>query len=1018
MQRVSRRCHDKAVGDLTFIEVFSGSGRLSAEVKRVGLNDATGFDNVISRRLNAPTIKVDLADPQGQALLEEALDDPNLMWIHLAPPSGTASRTRLLQRSRHDPPPTRSVREPHGLSTLTGALHARVRLANTLYQFTARVCLQAFRKGIFCSVENPHRSFFWNTSPWRRLAKFVPLMQVTFDLCMYNGARPKRTLLLHTMPSLQALAQLCDGQHAHLPWGRVRDGWATAPEAAYPWALCRAMAGLFRDQLIALQARVAPAELCDAEAENLHLAQAYTGQQPRGKRIPPLVSEFREILTLVGPRLDQPARKMEQAWSIPATLEASPPYTILPPGSRVIRTQPHAAPGGYEGDADYCKCIVGIPWTHQEFIEKASSAVHPRLLVTGLPTELKAAVEANGQMPAGQIAQQRTETLKRWLKLAVECMEEEKELKQSLAPHCRKILAPKRLKLFSLILQESGHGDKELPSEIARGFDLVGPIPNSDVYRKRKRFATMTRAQLRSVASKSRKATFHSTRSSGDEFLDLALYALTLDELSSGWLQGPYEISDLPSESILTRRFGILQGGKVRPIDDFTASLINLTSSSTEAISLHGVGTIGSLAAFWLEQLHRSRASESLLVKTVDLRKAYKQLCVSEKALDDAFIVVWDPHERKPKIFRSCVLPFGACASVHGFCRTSLAIWKIGVKGLLLPWTAYFDDYVVICRDVLARHTDWVLDTFFKLIGWAVSVDKMEDFSAAAKALGIILDLADCRLGVARISNTEKRRRELHEFITKVLDAGSLSQREGPRLRGRLLFAEAQMFGRRSVKAMGALSQHIHSARTKLSKDCVDALSTLRDRVLNGKPREVWSFSSRVLHMYVDASYEPEAAHPGGLGGVLIDPSTGARRHFSCMMSAAEVARWNATCSKNPIYELEMLAIVVGLLCWGSLLKSCSAIVFSDNEGAVGTCISCKADNCVGSHLVSFLCDLEEELGSSFWYERINTSSNIADIPSRSDAALECLGTTDVVFLDEIWNRTNMAGLKGDREPR
>lgn len=57
--------------------------------------------------------------------------------------------------------------------------------------------------------------------------------------------------------------------------------------------------------------------------------------------------------------------------------------------------------------------------------------------------------------------------------------------------------------------------------------------------------------------------------------------------------------------------------------------------------------------------------------------------------------------------------------------------------------------------------------------------------------LGVQLDLRDAKLGVAQVSNTPER--ELR--FAKVLEKGKLSRKDGERLRGRLQFANAQLFG-------------------------------------------------------------------------------------------------------------------------------------------------------------------------------------------------------------------------------
>ena len=54
-----------------------------------------------------------------------------------------------------------------------------------------------------------------------------------------------------------------------------------------------------------------------------------------------------------------------------------------------------------------------------------------------------------------------------------------------------------------------------------------------------------------------------------------------------------------------------------------------------------------------------------LVAKTVDLRKDYKQLPLSESGRKDAYLSVWCPNEKSVHIFQSLVLLFGSRPSVR-----------------------------------------------------------------------------------------------------------------------------------------------------------------------------------------------------------------------------------------------------------------------------------------------------------------------------------------------------------------
>ena len=84
---------------------------------------------------------------------------------------------------------------------------------------------------------------------------------------------------------------------------------------------------------------------------------------------------------------------------------------------------------------------------------------------------------------------------------------------------------------------------------------------------------------------------------------------------------------------------------KFRPIDDFSESLINVTNSCDETIQPMGVDQI--CAA--LVKRMRIRPRKRLACKTIDLRKAYKNLPISQQAMRDSYIAVFSPGEGVPQ---------------------------------------------------------------------------------------------------------------------------------------------------------------------------------------------------------------------------------------------------------------------------------------------------------------------------------------------------------------------------------
>ena len=310
---------------------------------------------------------------------------------------------------------------------------------------------------------------------------------------------------------------------------------------------------------------------------------------------------------------------------------------------------------------------------------------------------------------------------------------------------------------------------------------------------------------------------------------------------------------------------------KVRPIDDFTASLANLTSFSEETIAPHGVDVILAGLVFRARKTKLAGLSESLVAKTVDLRKAYKQLPLSESARDDAFLSVWCPSEKTVHIFQSLVLPFGSRPSVQGFYRSSHCLWHIGAKLLDLHWSLFYDDYVVVSCATEAPHLTMVLDSFFDLTQWHTSKDKETPFNAVARALGVEISLADSRAGLFRVCNTQSRKAELAANIASMISDGGASAKAFESLRGRLLFAENQIFGRLACQHMRTLSAACRNqGYVTISDDLRAALNYLRDRIVLGDARVVSASHRNCVHLYTDASFENGR---GGLGALLCNSS-------------------------------------------------------------------------------------------------------------------------------------------------
>ena len=121
--------------------------------------------------------------------------------------------------THHGPLPMRSDPHPDGLPSWQLARSALVRLraANRLYRLTVRVILNLNIHTVW-SVENPSRSYLWQTSYFQQMLRSGNVFRFEYHMCMFGGLRFKRTDLLTNCCKFADAIRECDNQRAHSPY--------------------------------------------------------------------------------------------------------------------------------------------------------------------------------------------------------------------------------------------------------------------------------------------------------------------------------------------------------------------------------------------------------------------------------------------------------------------------------------------------------------------------------------------------------------------------------------------------------------------------------------------------------------------------------------------------------------------------------------------------------------------------------------------------------------------------------
>ena len=320
-----------------------------------------------------------------------------------------------------------------------------------------------------------------------------------------------------------------------------------------------------------------------------------------------------------------------------------------------------------------------MPRDPQQFIEAAVAMGHPRFLLARLDSNASEAVRhllGNGN----NVTFFRTGFLKKWMQRAKELQGDEDALHRSLPEHLQKVLEGKRLLLWREILTALKYPDVKIIDEIIRGFPMTGGVEESGVFQPDVRPPEMTVQQLKGhrIGCQPCCGRFFAQAAVTD--LDAPAWDETKIEIERGWL-APCEVEDL-REVHVAKRFPLLQGGKLRLIDDFTAAGVNQTVGMAEKLR---VESVDELAANILVTIMRAddRAGLKLVGRTFDLKSAYKQFGVDLEHQQSLRIAQKHP-DGDVRFFAVQSLPFGATASVSSFLRIAASIKYIGTVGLHL----------------------------------------------------------------------------------------------------------------------------------------------------------------------------------------------------------------------------------------------------------------------------------------------------------------------------------------------
>ncbi|CAK9011251.1 unnamed protein product, partial [Durusdinium trenchii] len=321
---------------------------------------------------------------------EAAMNHPDV--LHLLQPMPVASS--VTPKRDPDLPQDESKRRrtehPGGAKGLQARDQARVDAANGVYSRTAQFLLHCTQHGVYWAIENPRRSLLWEIPCIVDLSLVGTF--VDFDACAWGSQRFVQRTFLSTLPHISQLAATCPGNHRHLPVGRKRnaDGsrrYATSAEAAYPRELCLKIVDIVR-QSVQPSTFLSSSSPTHADCPRMSLPVNVKGtiamqKQPRGRAVPPLVSEYKYLSTVAlaeAPPLDTKRRLTQPFQHLPVGAKLLTPIANLGKTKKAI--------GDENVGNQVCQHTFGVFRDPVEFVHESKLVSHPFDMFHALPDSM------------------------------------------------------------------------------------------------------------------------------------------------------------------------------------------------------------------------------------------------------------------------------------------------------------------------------------------------------------------------------------------------------------------------------------------------------------------------------------------------------------------------------------------------------------------------------------------------------------------------------------------------------
>ena len=308
----------------------------------------------------------------------------------------------------------------------------------------------------------------------------------------------------------------------------------------------------------------------------------------------------------------------------------------------------------------------------------------------------------------------------------------------------------------------------------------------------------------------------------------------------------------------------------------------------------------------------------------------------------------------------------------------------------------------------MCNGTTVLLNTLLDLLGWqhAVVGKKAVPFGATMAVLGVEFDLSTISRGTFKVQNKAGRIERIIKMLRDCGKSGKISSHDVSVLQGLLNFA-GRFFMGRAVKFPTYLLSNYKKWKYNKSQVAavIDSTCTMLEKL---KPRIVSCFEvTAPIVVYTDAAFERDVAT---WGAILFGRHSGLTAVHWGTIDSALVSAWKALSGEQIISQAEAYAVLVLRYRYSDTFLNRPSLWFIDNEAARYSLIKGASPSLSMFLLIREMSLIDSVQPAGAWYERVASSSNIADLPSRGDHLKACelvrgVPKRDIVLSHEMLQR-------------